>query len=168
MTRRRLAASIACVILLAALPGGGPRAADPAAAPMLSLTGKLRHPQQFDLARLRALPSETMQVSYQTERGVQQASFDGVRLWALLDEAGGIDDPDKAAALHHVVRITAQDGYFVVLSTGEVAPDFGGKPAMIAYRRDGDSPGAGSIRLVMPGDKHGGRYVRDVVTINVE
>jgi hypothetical protein len=53
------------------------------------------------------------------------------------------------------------------LSTGEIAPDFGGKTAMIAYERDGVELGDKVLRVVMPGDKHGGRYVRDVVEIAV-
>jgi hypothetical protein len=92
-----------------------------------------------------------------------------VLLWTLLGEVGGIDDPAKGAELHHTISITGRDGYLVVISTGEIAPDFGGKPAMVAYERDGeelrDDKG---LRVVMPGDKHSGRYVRDVVEIEVK
>ena len=165
--RRRLAAL--CIVLL--LPLGAARAADapPAAsAGELALTGKVAHPQQFDLAKLRALPSQDVQVSFLSERGEQKMSFTGVPLWALLGEAGGLADTEKSAALHHTIKVTAKDGYWVVLSTGEIAPDLGGKPAMIAYRRDDEAPGASGFRLVLPGDKHGARYVRDVVAIDVE
>ena len=55
----------------------------------------------------------------------------------------------------------------IVPSAGEIAPDLGGKQALVAYQRGGDAPGANGFRLVMPGDKHGARYVRDVVTIKV-
>ena len=51
-------------------------------------------------------------------------------------------------------------------STGEIAPDFGGKPAIIAYERDGKS--LGSFQLVMPGDKRGGRNIHDIATIDIE
>ena len=134
----------------------------------LSLTGKVQHPQPFDLDKLRALPSQDVQVSFQTDHGDRQERYKGVLLWALLDQAGGIDDPTKGAALRHVIKVTGSDGYFVVLSTGEIAPDFGAKPALIAYQRDDEAPGASGFQLVMPGDKHGGRNVREVVTINVE
>jgi len=163
-TRQLLAA--VCAILLLTQIGF---AADPATGnSSLSLAGKVRHPQQFDLARLLGLPVEQVQVSFQSERGAQQTSYKGVRLWTLLGEAGGIDDPDKGAELRHVIKITARDGYLVVISTGEIAPDFGGKPGMIAYQRDNEPAGASGFRLVMPGDKHGGRFVRDVVAIDVE
>jgi hypothetical protein len=51
---------------------------------------------------------------------------------------------------------------------GRDRPDFGGKPALLAYRRNDEAPAEMGFRLVMPGDKHGGRYVRDVVSIEVE
>jgi len=161
--------AILCVILLLPLVAGRAAAADPGVGEAsLSLTGKVRHPQQFDLARLRGLPGQEVKVSFQTEHGVEGAGFDGVPLWTLLGEAGGIDDPEKGAVLRHVLKVTGRDGYVVMLSTGEIAPDFGGKPALIACQRDGEPPGASGFRLVMPGDKKGGRYVRDVVTIDVE
>jgi hypothetical protein len=157
--------AVLCVVLL--LSSAAVRAAD-APAGELSLTGKVAHPEQFDLAKLKALASQQVQVSFLSERGEQEMSFTGVPLWALLGEAGGIADTEKSAALHHTIKITAKDGYWVVISTGEIAPDLGGKPAMIAYQRDDEAPGASGFRLVMPGDKHGARYVRDVITIDVE
>jgi len=68
-------------------------------------------------------------------------------------------------------HLHSRHGYFpglALLSTGEIAPDFGAKQALVAYQRDDEARGAGGFRLVMPGDKHGGRNVRDVVTIDVE
>jgi hypothetical protein len=56
----------------------------------------------------------------------------------------------------------------VVISTGEIAPEFGGKPALLAYKQDGTEQLETGLRLVMPGDKRGGRNVRDVVSITIE
>ena len=167
----------AAVVLIALLVFGSAAYADDRAIPqttaanqnwVVSLGGKVKHPQQFDLETLQRLPAQQVTVSYQTGRGVEEASFTGVSLWTLLGEAGGIDDPAKSAELRHVIRITARDGYVVVLSTGEIAPDFGAKPALLAYRRNDEAPAAAGFRLAMPGDKHGGRYVRDVISIEVE
>lgn len=167
MSRLRIA--LFCAVLFLPPAGGPAAAADPVAdTPALSLTGKVRHPQQFTLDALRALPSRDVQVSFETEHGDRQERYKGVLLWALLDQAGGLDDATKGAVLRHVIKVTGRDGYVVVLSTGEVAPDFGGKPALVAYQHDDAAPGAGGFRLVMPGDKRGGRYVRDVVAIDVE
>jgi hypothetical protein len=154
---------------IAAEPNPAASAADPGVKqPVVEFAGRVKQPTRFGLEQLRSLPAETVQVAFDTERGPQKSSFTGVRLWALLDQAGGIDDPEKGAEFHRIVRITGRDGYVVVISTGEIAPEFGGKPALLAYQRDGAVQGETGFRLVMPGDKRGGRYVRDVVSITVE
>ena len=138
----------AVVALIALLVFGSAAHADDRAIPqttaanqnwVVSLGGKVKHPRQFDLETLQKLPVQQVTVSYQAGRGVEEASFTGVPLWTLLGEAGGIDDPAKRAELRHVIRITARDGYVVVLSTGEIAPDFGAKPALLAYRRNDEA-----------------------------
>ena len=160
----RAAILCVCTILLGCVSGVS-FAADPAS---ISLEGRVKQPQSLDLDRLRKLPAETVQVSFESERGPQSSTFTGVRLWTLIEEAGGIDDAERGAAFRHVIRVTGRDGYAVVLSTGEIARDFGGKPALIAYQRDGAPLGEAGLRLVMPGDRRGGRNVRDVVAIVVE
>ena len=136
--------------------------------PGLVLEGKVNHPQQFGVDALRKLPAERVEVAFQTGRGIERSTYTGVLLWTLLDKVGGIDDAAKGAELRHTISITGRDGYLVVISTGEIAPDFGGKPAMVAYERDGEELGDQGLRVVMPGDKHGGRYVRDVIEIEVK
>lgn len=165
-------ASIAAIFLLTA--GGVVAVAQsaPGEAPTqgsaLMLDGKVKHPQHVTLDALHQLPVEHVAVSFQTSRGLEKSSYTGVMLWTLLDAAGGIDDAAKGAELRHTISITGRDGYNIVISTGEIAPDFGGKPAMIAYERDGAELGDNGLRVIMPGDKHGGRYVRDVVEIEVK
>ena len=154
------------IVIASAIPPGITAAADDTS--VVSVEGHVRHPQRFDLDALRKLPSQHMQVSFQGERGVTQASFTGVLLWAVLDEAGGLVDGEKYAELRHVIKVTGRDGYVVVLSTGEIAPEFGGKEALLAYQRNDEPAGNSGLRLVLPGDKRGGRNVRDVITIDVE
>jgi Oxidoreductase molybdopterin binding domain len=137
-----------------------------AQSPVLLLEGKVKQPQRWTLDDLKKMPAEHASVSYQTDRGVVTASFTGVLLWSLIGAAGGIDDSGKSAELRHAIRLTAKDDYFVVTSGGEIAPDFGNKAAIVAYERDGKP--LDDFRIVMPGDKHGGRNVRDVVSIKVE
>jgi O-glycosyl hydrolase len=137
-----------------------------AQSPELVLEGKVRQPQRWTLEDLKKMPAEHADVSYQTERGPVRGSFTGVLLWSLIGAAGGIDDGAKNPELRHPIRITAKDGYVVVTSSGEIAPDFGAKGVIVAYERDGKP--LDDFRIVMPGDKHGGRNVRDVVSINIE
>jgi Oxidoreductase molybdopterin binding domain len=134
----------------------------------LVLDDKVKHSQRLSVDVLRKLPAQRVEVSFQTARGIEKSSYTGVLLWTLLGEAGGIDDAAKGAELRHTISMTGRDGYMVVISTGEIAPDFGDKPAMLAYERDGEDLGDKGPRVVMPGDKHGGRYVRDVVEIEVK
>lgn len=156
-------AAFIALILLAPSPL---LAAGPALAVVLD--GNVKRPQSLDLATLQKLPAEHVTVSFLSEHGTTTASFAGPRLWAVLEAAGGLADDAKAAPLHHMLKVTGRDGYYVLLSTGEIAPEFGGKPAMLAYQRGDEAPGASGLRLIMPGDKRGGRDVRDVVTIHVE
>ena len=154
----QLGAAIVALSLVA-----GPAVAQ---SPELALEGKVRQPQHWSLEDLKKMPAEYADVSYQTDRGPVKASFTGVLLWLLIGAAGGIDDSGKNPELRHAIRITAKDGYVVVTSSGEIAPDFGAKGAIVAYERDGKP--LDDFRIVMPGDKHGGRNVRDVVSINIE
>jgi hypothetical protein len=167
-----LAASVVVLLLLTAGPvtAADQSAPGDATTPSsgLVLDGKVKHPQRLSVDILRKFPAERVEVAFQTGRGVEKSSYTGVLLWTLLGEAGGIDDSAKGAELCHTISITGRDGYTVVISTGEIAPDFGGKPAMIAYERDGQELGDTGLRVVMPGDKHGGRYVRDVAEIEVK
>jgi DMSO/TMAO reductase YedYZ molybdopterin-dependent catalytic subunit len=153
----RIAAAIAAAVLLAGAA---------AQSPSLMLDGKVKQPKHFALDDLKKLPAQHADVTYQTDRGPMTASFTGVLLWSLIDAAGGLDDSEKNAAVRHAIRVTAKDGYVMVTSTGEIAPDLGGKPAVVAYERDGKP--LEDFRIVMPGDKHGARNVRDVVTITIE
>jgi hypothetical protein len=158
LPRHAAAAAAALLVLLA-----GPVAAQ---SPALVLEGKLKQPQRWMLDDLKKMPAEHATVSYQTDRGMVTADFTGVLLWSLIAAAGGIDDSGKSPELRHAIRITAKDNYVVVTSTGEIAPDFGGKAALVAYERDGKP--LDDFRIVMPGDKHGGRNVRDVVSVKIE
>jgi DMSO/TMAO reductase YedYZ molybdopterin-dependent catalytic subunit len=140
----------------------------PAAAqtPTLSLEGKVRQPQHWTLDDLKKMPAEHVDVTFQTDHGPSTASFTGVLLWSLIEMTGGIDDATRNSVVRHTIRITATDHYVVVLSTGEIAPDFGNKGALISYERDGKP--LDNFRLVIPGDKHGARDVHDVVTLKIE
>jgi len=158
----RLTAAVAVAFLLIA-----PVAAQsPSQGPVLSLEGKVKQPQHWTIDDLKKMQTQQVNVSYQTEHGQMSASYTGVLLWSLLQAAGGIDDATRNAVVHRSIRITATDNYVVVLSTGEIAPDFGNAQALVAYERDGKP--LDRVHLVMPGDKMGARDVHDVASITVE
>ena len=168
MTARALGIRAGLFLLLA---GAAPSlaqtgtAAPVVAAAAVSLEGRVAHPEAFTAADLKALPPTTVEVTYLTEQGSQRATFTGALLWTLLDEAGLVDEPGKRTRLQHTVLARGRDGYAVALAVGEIDPKFEGKQVIVAYAQDG-KPMAG-LRLVVPKDLHGGRYVRDLVSIEV-
>jgi len=86
---------------------------------------------------------------------------------ALLEKAEPIDEPGKNANLRRTLLITGRDGYTVALAVGEIDPHYEGKQVIVAYS-GGDPPASMTfLRLVVPGDVHGGRSVRDIATIEL-
>jgi hypothetical protein len=74
---------------------------------------------------------------------------------------------DRRARLRRTIMVTGRDGYTAVLALAEIDPEFEGKQVVLAYRRDGKPIDGNALRLVAPGDRHGGRSVRDVVRIDL-
>jgi hypothetical protein len=73
--------------------------------------------------------------------------------------------------LRKYVSVIGTDCYEVLLSLGELRPDFGGSAqVLVAYAYGDGSPlssSEGAMRLVVPGDKKGGRYVSNIARIVV-
>lgn len=101
--------------------------------------------------------------------GDAPARWDGVALTDLLVRMNlPMDKPLRGHDLSGLVRVTASDGYQVVFSLGELDPTLGGERVLIAYARNGEPLAKdGPLRLVVPGDKRGARWVRNVVAIDV-
>lgn len=120
------------------------------------------------LDALRALPSESVDVAFLTSRGEEKARYTGTKLWDILVGNGLIDPTDHPVLLRSLVIVTAGDGYTLVLSAGELAPELGDAPVLLAHARDGAAiEPARSPRLVVPGDRLGARSVIDVARIEV-
>jgi hypothetical protein len=140
----------------------GARAADAG----LSLTGLIVHPAHMSMSDLRALAPSHVTATQVSGHGPVPLDCTGPAVTALLDKASLNVGKDRNASLAHSILVTADDGYAVSLSLGELDPDYGNARAIIATDCNGkpeDAP-----RLVVPGDKHGGRAVRGVVTIEVK
>jgi len=134
----------------------------------LSVSGLVKAPHSFTLAELQKMPWTTVDASFQTEHGPRHGTWLGVSLWTLLDQSGGLAAPEKESLRHWLV-VTGRDGYEVVLSVGEIDPAVGHAVAVVAWSADGKpfDPAQGP-RLILPGDRKGGRDVRDVVSIEVK
>lgn len=141
----------------------------PAGWAQVAVTGTVTKPLTLSAADLAADPLVTLHISFSTGHGTETADYAGVPLWTVLQRAGLVDSAAKGGHLRHGILVTGADGYGVLLSIGELDPDFANVQVILAVRKDGQ-PLAGDegIRLVVPGDKKGGRSVRHVVKIEVE
>jgi hypothetical protein len=127
-----------------------------------SVSGAVGSAMTFDLAALQALPSTTATVGATT--------YTGVSFWDLLNNVTGLQtDPlVKNDLLAMYVVATGSDGYRTVFSLGELSPDFGNQPDLIAYAANGELLGDdGFARLVVPNDAKRGRYVSSLVSLEV-
>jgi DMSO/TMAO reductase YedYZ molybdopterin-dependent catalytic subunit len=138
-----------------------------------SLSGAVQTPGAYTLSSLEALPATTETVTYLAGGAPVTASFTGVSIWTLLTDAGIVTNPAvKNDILNYYLYLlaTGSDGYEAILSLGELDPMFGGTgmPDLIAYMVDGMPLGPeGFARLVVPGDEFGGRYVSNLVSLQV-
>jgi|GEM_PF-586393 hypothetical protein len=157
--------------------------------PTFRLGGEISNPTTYNLQNLKnlrnalknqnpALVTE-ITVSFQTGSGTQTETYYGVPLWELINnpKAGGGLKPgnpglnSKNSFLRQYVLVEATDCYGAVVDIGEIQPNFEGKTVLVAYEKKG-SDGTivslideGFARLVVPGDKAGGRYVSNVRNI---
>jgi DMSO/TMAO reductase YedYZ molybdopterin-dependent catalytic subunit len=155
-------------LLFTAVAAAAPALAQPAK-PSESLTigGAVARPRTLTIADLAKEPVTTEAVFLHTGHGALSGSFTGVLLWTLLEEAGvKLDAGAKNDVVRHTVTVTATDGYAAVLSLGEIAPEFGGDQAIVAYQQDG-KPIESGPRLIIPGDKGAGRAISAVASIEV-
>ncbi len=128
----------------------------------LAVSGAVLRPGAYDLAALQALPAVT-----QTKG---DKVYTGVALWSLLNNTVGLKGlaGAKHPSLTMYVVATGSDGYRVVFGLAELDPDFGNQPDLVAYAVGGAGLGAsGFARLVVPNDGMGGRYVANLVKLEV-
>jgi DMSO/TMAO reductase YedYZ molybdopterin-dependent catalytic subunit len=116
---------------------------------------------------LAALPSVQVTVPAGTAAGARDHTFEGPLLWTVLAQAGAVDPAKHQGDVRGTVMLTGRDGYTAVLALGELSPEFENKQVMLAMRADGQPLEPGHLRVVVPGDKRGGRGVHDLVRISV-
>ncbi|HEY7033285.1 MAG TPA: molybdopterin-dependent oxidoreductase [Thermomicrobiales bacterium] len=158
----------------AASPFRATRIAPPSAPEAFTITGLVDHPLTMTVADLLdlGLPPETVAVSYLTLAVEKHHTFTGVRLHDLLTVAGITPVPNKRpiqTMLTRYVVITASDAFQVVYSGGELDPNFGNRPVLVAWEQDGQplTGAASPVRIVSPGETHGGRFIHGVVNFEL-
>jgi DMSO/TMAO reductase YedYZ molybdopterin-dependent catalytic subunit len=114
------------------------------------------------LEELRALPAHAVHTSLRNPRGRSERDFRGP---LLLDYAlaKGILTTENSAGDHYL-SVTAEDGFVVMVALAEIAAPYSSKPVLLAYEQDGEPVQAG-VRLVVPGDDLGGRFILGVTEV---
>ena len=148
-----------------------PTVTSPTAEETFEVFGLVANPGPVMVADLQALPTETVEVTYRTDAGVnEQHAYTGALLWDVLQLAQPAIDPEhKDSSLRLYLVLTAKDGYIVVLSFGEIDPEFGGQPYLLAWAEDGQlfTGDRGPVMLVAPGDYADGRFIHGIASIEV-
>jgi DMSO/TMAO reductase YedYZ molybdopterin-dependent catalytic subunit len=130
------------------------------------VTGAVAHRLYLDVTDLRALPARTVRVTFVSGHGVEHHVYVGPRLFDVLAQTTPQLDPAiKNDKLRYFVSVSASDGYRALVAYGEIDPDLEAKEVLLATSEDGRSLAADGPRLVVPGDRHGGRYVTNVVRV---
>jgi len=133
---------------------------------LVQRTGQASHFISFE--RLAALKPMTQRVSFLTEQGERQNEWTGPLLWDVLAASGATDAIKPGEQVRLAVRVTGADGYTAIVALAEISPQFAGRPIQLADHLNGALLPDHALRLVVPGDKRGGRSVRDVIRIDIE
>ncbi len=137
---------------------------------VVELRGEVEQPLRLGLDDLRALPSLTFANTFATSSGAETATYRGVLLWDLLQAARLKNTTGtRNDRLRKYVVATGADGYEVIVAVAELDPGFGGQHVLVAYERDGQllDGREGIARLLVPGDKRGGRAVFGLTRLEV-
>ncbi len=133
--------------------------------PQITISGDIPSPLVLTAADLAKMPREKVSVPDQDGTKVE---YEGVPLREILKRAGAPMEKElRGKALASYVLAKAHDGYQVVFTLGEMAPEFGNEPILVVDKRDGKALFGyqGPFRLVCPNDKAGARSVRMLETL---
>ncbi len=140
----------------------------PQSEPALRIGGVVGHSLVLTGREVAALPHQAVKVA--DEKGTP-VTYEGVPVFEVLRRAEiplGKDLHGKSMTLY--VMVIASDGYRAVFALPELYPAFSDRSVLIADRRDGKNlPLAeGPFRIVVPGEKRHGRWVRNVTALKIE
>jgi len=116
-------------------------------------------------ADLRALARDTLRSTMHHGEGL----FRGPSIKDLFKLAGVALDSVRGPQLVLYALFEASDGYRVVMGLSELSEDISGRHILLADEVDGKPlpANAAPFQLVVPGDGHPTRWIRQVVSISV-
>jgi DMSO/TMAO reductase YedYZ molybdopterin-dependent catalytic subunit len=153
----RVWACVGVALAASAVGFAGQRAAHPA----LTVAGDVTRALSLTASELRALPRTRVEMKFEEKT----LTYEGVLVAEILKRAGvplGAELRGKAVASY--VSATAQDGYQVVFSIGELDPEFTTGDIIVADTVDGQPLPAqeGPLRIAVPRDKRHSRSLRQL------
>jgi hypothetical protein len=161
-------ATLTCVAGLAWLCGPAFASVSSAPAwsgPVLSVGGEVSSPTAYTIAQLAALPQTTVTAT----AGPRQVTDTGVLLETLVLDAGPAYPSllnTKNELLRVTVTVRGAGHREVTFAVGELDPNFGNHPALLALAQNGRPIWPGP-ELVVPGDNAPWRFVSGVSQVTV-
>ena len=115
---------------------------------------------------LSRLPRDTIRLAIHDG---QPSLFTGVSLADVLKIAGFDPTTLRGPALAQYLVVEARDGYRVIFGAGELDSGITGRAILLAFLSDGKplDRDQGPWRLVVPGDRRGARWVRQVTALRI-
>lgn len=136
--------------------------------PSFVVNGQVKAAPTFDVTALKQLVANgTVQEATMTENN---NTYKGVALLDLLNSPGvGLKvSSRKNPTISMYAVATGSDGYRAIVSLGEINPDLGNKPAVVAYEQNGAAlTTSGALRLVIPRENKQGRLISNLIEIQV-
>lgn len=120
----------------------------------------------FSAEQLAAMPHVTLEArDHDTP-----AQFQGIPLATILEKAGvKFDAKQHVPPVSEVLVVEAADGYKAAYAIGEIDPSIASTQIILADKHDGKAidDKQGPLRVIVPTDKRGARWVRQATTLRV-
>lgn len=162
--RRNCGPAVLLLGLCAGFSYGQATADEPAT---LTIKGDVPSTLVLKTGDLAAMPRAKASIPEQDGTTVE---YEGVPLREVLAKAGAPSGKAlRGKALASYIVAKARDGYEVVFTLAELAPEFANESILVADKRDGKPLFGyqGPLRLVCPNDKAGARSVRMLQEIEI-
>jgi DMSO/TMAO reductase YedYZ molybdopterin-dependent catalytic subunit len=138
---------------------------------MLHVEGQVLNPLALTADDLRSnFTAQTVDVAYVSGEETITTSFTGVLLRDILSVAQVNFNADtQNDQLSMFIVATGRDGYQAVVAWGEIDPEFGNQPILVAYEERGQPliEEEGPFRLIVPSDGRDGRFVLRLASLSL-